>query len=110
MVSQEEAASRPGWEGPVKMRQAGFAGVQVWHLTGKGSAEAVPRLCQDGAIIVTDQAVDKVNSGKAGAGGTCQLFDLNRLRRTGAVAMMHGEAGLRVVTTRQVTGRRPWSY
>ncbi len=110
MVSQEEAAARPGWEGPVKMRQTGFAGVQVWHLTGKGSAEAVPPLCQGGAIIVSDQAVDKEVTSKAGAGGACQLFDLNRLRRTGAVAMIDGEAGLRVVTTKQVTGRRPWSY
>ena len=103
VATQPEAAARPGWQGPVKERLVDLGEVELLHLTGKGAAEAARRACSAGRIIVTDQPVEMRGAG-------CLLLDADRLRRSGAMAMMWDGQVLRQTSARDLTGDRPWSY
>lgn len=103
VATQAEAAARPGWQGPPKQRLAVLGKVEVLHLTGKGAADAARQACTKGRIIVTDQVIEKPPR-------TCRILDQKALRRTGAVAMDWDGPALQVLTTRELTGERPWSY
>ncbi|MFV0408324.1 MAG: ComEC/Rec2 family competence protein [Paracoccus sp. (in: a-proteobacteria)] len=103
IASQTEAAARQGWSGPVKERLARLGEVEIRHLTGKGAADAATRLCRAGQIIVSDQKIGAL------AGG-CRLLDASQLSETGAVAIWQDGQGLRITSTAEITGARPWSY
>ncbi|MBA4489698.1 ComEC/Rec2 family competence protein [Paracoccus sp. S1E-3] len=103
VATQPEAASRPGWQGPIKQRLFDLGDVTLLHLTGKGAAEAAQGACSAGRIIVTDQPVDMRADG-------CLLLDADRLRRSGAIAMHRDGPVLGLTSTRDLTGDRPWSY
>lgn len=103
IATQPEAAARPGWQGPTKQRRFDLGEVELLHLTGKGSAEAARQACSAGRIIVTDQPVEMRANG-------CLLFDADRLRRSGAIAMVWDGQALRQTSSRELTGDRPWSY
>lgn len=103
IATQPEAAARPGWQGPTKQRRFDLGDVELLHLTGKGSAEAARQACSAGRIIVTDQPVEMRANG-------CLLFDADRLRRSGAIAMVWDGQALRQTSSRELTGDRPWSY
>ena len=86
-------------DGSVRLMQIG--GLSLYHATGKrASAEAVAR-CGEVAMVVVNVAV------RAPAG--CDVYDAKRLDRSGALAIIQGSEGPRVVTARQVTGARLWS-
>ena len=123
IASQDEAAARPLWQGPVKQRLARINGVELLHLTGKGSAVIATGQCRAGRIIVTDQPVaqDIPGAGGAGAGQDregpvaagqpdCLLLDALALRETGAIAIRRAGSGAGPIRTRDLTGDRPWSY
>lgn len=103
IATQPEAAARPGWQGPTKQRRFDLGEVELLHLTGKGSAEAARQACSAGRIIVTDQPVEMRANG-------CLLLDADRLRRSGAIAMVWDGQALRQTSARDLTGDRPWSY
>lgn len=103
IATQPEAAARPGWQGPTKQRRFDLGEVKLLHLTGKGSAEAARQACSAGRIIVTDQPVEMRANG-------CLLLDADRLRRSGAIAILWDRQALRQTSARDLTGDRPWSY
>lgn len=104
----EQAAARSGWSGPVGSRETLFAGRRVVHLTGKGAAERAAAACAGGAVVVVAAVVAPPPP------DDCLLFDLARLRRSGAVAIDvaavdFGAPGLVLRSTAQTRGARLWS-
>lgn len=76
----EEAAARPGFDGPRGTRAARWQGRALVHLSGKGAVERLEESCQDGALVVLAAEAPR------GFSGDCALWDLRRLRASGAVA------------------------
>ncbi|OWY17392.1 hypothetical protein B6V73_06890 [Thioclava sp. JM3] len=95
----EVAAARPAFSGPRGARIAQFRGAQLAHFTGKAVQDALPAVCAKGGIVVTSAKFDS-------ATGPCDLWDAQRQRGTGAVAI---SAAGEITTTAQVKGRRLWT-
>ncbi|THH38856.1 ComEC family competence protein [Aliishimia ponticola] len=94
------AAEWPAEEGS-RAARAALAGVPLWHVTGKKAAAAAPD-CTAG-ILVSNQPVPRQSP-------DCALFDPDRLKSTGAVALYLVPGGQLVVrTARDVAGERLWS-
>ncbi|CAM3100595.1 ComEC/Rec2 family competence protein [Paracoccus nototheniae] len=88
MRDQSAAAARPGWTGDHRDRRADLPqGWQVWHLTGKGSGRRAAGECRPRRIVVASEPV--ALQGRA----PCLLLDPDRLRRTGALAIVMGPDG-----------------
>lgn len=102
LISQADAAARPGWSGPVKERRASVGGFDILHLTGKGAEQAAARACDVVDIIVSDREI-------ASATGRCRVMDLHALRQSGAVAIHREGAVLRWISAAEVSGARPWT-
>ncbi|MCE5971974.1 ComEC family competence protein [Sinirhodobacter sp. WL0062] len=95
----EEAATRPAFTGPKGAREAQLSdGRRLVHLMGKGAETRVAAHCHDGAMLILAARTQGAPSG-------CDLWDQNRLRETGALAIMPDG---RLVTSYQVTGPRLW--
>ncbi|MBK4216427.1 ComEC/Rec2 family competence protein [Paracoccus caeni] len=93
MATQEESAARSGWSGPRGERTADLpGGWQILHLSGKGASERANTACQPKRIVVI---ADRTDLPKA---PTCLLFDLTRLRQTGAVAIDFSNGEMRITT------------
>ena len=91
-ASQAEAAAR--W--------AALGGAwKIRHFTGKRAAEALT--CAKGEVIVTNA--------RAPEGLPCTVYDPERLRAEGAVALYRAGAGRDVqrITARQISGERLWN-
>ncbi len=96
--SQRYAAMRwGGADGRTKIHALGNK--ELVHLIGKKAVAGVSK-CQVGQIVVTS-----VPSALEG----CDVFDPDRLRRTGAIAIFSRGAGLELRSVRDTTGDRPWS-
>ena len=93
------AAARPAFDGPANMRAAQFMGAPLVHVTGKGAAERARAACAGGGIVVSSERVGQPPGG-------CDLWDLSRLRRTGAVAF---DARGHSRTTAETAGQRLWT-
>ncbi|MFV0292093.1 MAG: hypothetical protein ACK5II_02245, partial [Paracoccus sp. (in: a-proteobacteria)] len=78
--------------------------LEILHLTGKGSAQAVAAACRNRVIIVTDQEVTGLSGNPP-----CWLFDQRALHQTGAVAIDFPDGQPRFVSVRDVAGERPWA-
>lgn len=90
-VAQADAAAR--WS----------AGAGVVHVTGKRAAAGLGP-CAAGEVVVLNVAAAEA----PGARG-CDVWDLARLRQSGAVAIHGSGTSRRVVTSREVSGVRLWS-
>ena len=98
-ADQSIAAAR--WRGPPdKVRTTTVAGVPLTHLIGKKAGARLSD-CRAGEIVVLSVAQD--NS------APCEVFDPDRLRRTGSVALYTDKGTIRYVTARDVTGIRLWN-
>lgn len=108
-ADQPTAAARPLWQGPRGTRSAILAlpggDVAVSHLTGKAAARRAADLCGPQSILVSDADL----SGVLGRAPACVVFDRQRLRRTGALAITSTDSGYRIVTTQMVAGNRDWT-
>ncbi|MEO0936898.1 MAG: ComEC/Rec2 family competence protein [Pseudomonadota bacterium] len=99
---QEDAAARwDGMQGLGRWHGMQVGPVAVLHGTGKRAASAAPD-CTAGQIMV-------VNVALPAAPGPCDVFDPERLRQTGAVALVARGGTLVMVTARDVAGDRLWS-
>ncbi|MEL7098964.1 MAG: ComEC/Rec2 family competence protein [Pseudomonadota bacterium] len=101
-VSQSSAAER--WRdagSPPRWHSMDVGLVRVLHGTGKRAA-AEPPPCKVGQILVT-------NTPLGTPPGPCDVFDPVRLRKTGAVALVHTDKGLALRTARDVSGDRMWT-
>lgn len=100
-VGQEVAGQRPGMSRDGRVFSADLATWQVLQVSGK-TALAALNGC-DGADILISNVEDAVTR-------PCLVYDMIRLRDTGALAIDVGEDGRLVVTTAQdVAGSRPWN-
>lgn len=99
---QAEAFARGAFLGKKGALSAEIAGIPLRLFTGKGAAIRAAQACNDQAIVV-------VSEDFPGPGGDCQLFDLARLRQSGALAFYADGAGLIPVTSRQIAGDRLWN-
>nr|WP_300032343.1 ComEC/Rec2 family competence protein [uncultured Roseobacter sp.] len=96
-VPQETAAGRWPEDGAGRLP----GGITLVHLSGKKATESFTG-CVPGQIIVANNDLPVLPAG-------CEVFDPERLRATGAVALMPEGDGLRTVTVRDVTGHRLWT-
>lgn len=88
VADQEASAARPLWRGDNRDRIADLPqGWQIHHFTGKGSGARAAGACAPRRIIVATEVVDLPRT------APCLVFDSDRLRRTGAVALEMGEDG-----------------
>ena len=92
-IDQQTAAGR--WPDPHK------SGLSVVHLSGKKAAASFTG-CAQGEIVVTNHALPRADI-------KCDVFDPERLRNTGAVAILQGASGIEFVSVRDVTGTRLWT-
>ncbi|WP_246098651.1 ComEC/Rec2 family competence protein [Paracoccus laeviglucosivorans] len=109
-ADQQQAAARPLWTGDNAVRTALLrlptAEVAIHHLMGKRGAERAGMLCQQGAILIANLPLSDLLGPKP----PCRVFDSQRLRRTGALALFaDDELSYRVVTVRDRAGERAWS-
>ncbi|NNE81267.1 MAG: DUF4131 domain-containing protein [Silicimonas sp.] len=98
---QTEAAGRDGFVTSGRLRWFKVGDTEILHATGKKAAAVAIEYCGRVALIVVNVV--------ASAPKRCLLYDINRLRDTGALAIEPESAGVRVVTARELVGDRLWS-
>ncbi|MGJ8625366.1 MAG: ComEC/Rec2 family competence protein [Sulfitobacter sp.] len=74
----------------------------VIHLSGK-RALAGFQGCAKGDIVVTSVVAPGLT------GSPCDVFDPDRLKQTGSIALNKGKEGWQMVTARDLAGDRPWT-
>lgn len=122
-ADQAGAAVRPAWHADGAGQVAMIGGQSLWHGVGRRAGPDLARACATHDWVVTPEMSDggigraPVVSPSPGAGavlasgqdgGGCVMIGPDVLSRTGALALEPGENGLRIVTARQLQGRRPW--
>ena len=100
LAAQVEAAERPGFTGAKGESWFKIGGSRAVSLTGKGAMAALGPACATGALVILAERATAVPEG-------CRLVDGNILAATGALAVWHDGAGLRVERTHWAT--RLWS-
>ena len=101
-ASQSQAAARwPPASAPARWTRGTVLSTTILHGTGKQAAESLAS-CRAGEILVVNLAPQK-------GWEVCTVFDLKRLRETGAVAYFVTPNGLIRRTVRDMTGTRLWS-
>ena len=101
-AAQEEAASRPGWQGQAGTRRAVVAGMTVVHLTGRGAADRAQDACAAADVLIVSVAVEE------GPPGACTLLDADALRGLGAVAVDRASSGIAVHAANRTSANRLW--
>lgn len=99
-VPQSLAFARSGLSEEGRTVWADLGGLRVLNVRGATALAALDGY--GGAdVLITNQLLDQ----KLG----CDVYDIGRLRETGALAGWIEEGGLRIVTARQVTGDWLWN-
>ncbi len=100
-VAQETAHARPAFVETGRQRDVILGTAVIRHATGKVAAAAAIDACGEVALLIVNVP--------AVAPEGCRLYDIKRLRDTGALAIRNGTDGLKIVTARELSGRRLWS-
>lgn len=100
LTAQDQAAARPGFEGPAGARRFSANGVTGMVLKGKGAADALAMACAEADFVVLPLRVAKPPDG-------CVVLDAKALSRSGALALYAMPGGLGVRATHDQ--RRLWS-
>jgi competence protein ComEC len=100
-VAQDAAAARAGLAGTRQRREIGIGGQRILHVTGRDTAAAAAG-CGPGDWVISSVPIEAPPPG-------CRVFDPPALRATGALAVMEGASGVRLVTARDLAGRRLWN-
>jgi competence protein ComEC len=98
---QAVAYDRGGFQEDGRLRQFSLGQARLLHATGKQASAVAIADCADFDMVIVNVP--------ASAPKTCTVYDLKRLRSTGALALSISEERLRVVTARKATGARLWS-
>lgn len=99
--TQEAAHARAGFAVIDGVTHLEVGGLTVLHATGKVASAAAIARCRSAAVVIVNVV--------ASAPDGCDVYDAGRLRKTGALAVVTGADGPRIVTTDERTGRRLWS-
>jgi competence protein ComEC len=103
MALQEQAFARPGFSGKAGALTANIGGTPVGHYFGKGSALRAAGACHQGAYLFLSEPWQ-------GSEPTdCTVYDLTKLRQTGAVALILRHGKLTAVHARDTAGDRLWN-
>jgi competence protein ComEC len=100
-VEQARASERQAFEESGRQRELHLGPAVIRHATGKTAAQAALVGCEEVSLLI-------VNVPLAAPQG-CKLYDIRRLRESGALAIRSGPDGLRILSARDVSGRRLWS-
>ncbi|UOA27548.1 ComEC/Rec2 family competence protein [Pseudosulfitobacter sp. DSM 107133] len=101
-AGQQRAAAR--WQGAPqapRTKLATVGPVELVHLIGKRALAGFGP-CMPGQLVVLSVTPEAPL-------GDCDVYDPERLRTTGAIALVQGRNGIRLRTARQVAGDRMWS-
>lgn len=100
-LPQMQAFDRAGFTGEKGVGRFVIGGQAGVHLFGKGAGERLAAECLSRRWIITTATYD--------GQGTCRMFDANVLKQTGAVAIHVDAEGPRVVTAKDMAGKRLWN-
>lgn len=100
LIAQVAAAARPGMDGAAGARRFAAAGVTGIALKGKGGLAQVTQACTVADLVIISVPVPDAPDG-------CVLFDPDRLRDTGTLALYPVDGGLRAVPSLGL--QRAWS-
>ncbi len=99
-LPQDQAYARAGLVEDGRMVWAEIAGLRVLNVRGATALAAIEG-CGGADIMITNQD----SSARQG----CEVFDIRRLRTTGALAAWVEDGKLRLVSAREMTGNRLWN-
>ncbi|MDJ0627211.1 MAG: ComEC/Rec2 family competence protein [Rhodobacter sp.] len=100
-AEQADAAARTGFVPEGRDRRVVLEGAAIVHLRGRGAAARAGAACGSARLVVVGTRVDTT--------GPCLLYDPEKLRKTGSLAIYPEAGGLRLVTVADVSGERLWS-
>ena len=100
-VAQDIAAARTGFTKGMRSAAVDLGDWRILQVSGKTSLAALSD-CDGADILITNQVDETARS--------CTVYDLTRLRATGALAMDITSSGdLLVTSAHHVAGHRPWN-
>ncbi|MEJ6401707.1 ComEC/Rec2 family competence protein [Yoonia sp. 2307UL14-13] len=100
-VAQEVAAARPGLTKAGRIASVDLGEWRIAQVSGK-TALADMIGCGGADVLISNQ-IDTIKR-------PCRVFDLEQLRKTGALAMDLSESGDLIITTAHgIAGNRPWN-
>jgi competence protein ComEC len=97
---QEDAAMRPGLDTIARTTLISLNGATLLHVTGNTALAALDG-CNGADILITNVEAEGLRP--------CEVYDITRLRNTGALAGRITEKGLTITTSAELTGQRLWS-
>lgn len=99
---QADAHARAGIGGVKGALNFQAAGMDFVHLSGRGTADRLAPACARADVVIMTVKVQASDY-------PCQVYDPVRLRKTGALAVVNGKNGPKIVTARQFSGERLWN-
>jgi competence protein ComEC len=100
-VAQADAASRAGIQSADRLSRVDLGGWTILQVSGK-TALAKLDGCGGADVLISNRVITGALS--------CEVFDLARLRRTGALSFdLDGQGNLQIETAHHVAGDRPWN-
>ncbi len=100
IILQADAAQRPGLDTTNRTTLIMLDGATLIHVTGKTALAALDG-CNGAEILITNVREDTPRP--------CEVYDLTRLRDTGALAGRMTETDLTITTAADLTGQRLWT-
>ena len=99
-VDQSVAAERPGLFQSGRLVTAVLPNSVIIQVSGRTALDALVG-CGGADLLISNQTVEVERP--------CDVYDISRLRQTGALAIDETSSGLRITTARGVTGERLWN-
>ncbi|SMY07960.1 ComEC family competence protein [Flavimaricola marinus] len=99
MISQERASSIAGLDREGRVTRLALGGVQVVQVSGKTALAALGG-CGGADVLISNVAVEQDLP--------CDVYDMIRLRDTGALSASVQDGALRITTVRDASGARLW--
>ncbi len=100
-VEQAVAFTRPAFIEAGRQRDLRLGQAVIRHATGKVAAADAIATCRDVSVLIVNVPARTPEG--------CSLYDIRRLRETGALAIGLEKDGLKIVTAQDRSGRRLWS-
>ncbi len=100
LAVQEDAAARPGFEGPKGQRSFTLAGLRGIHLKGKAAEGLLSDACSKADFVIIAARIKTAPPG-------CRVIDESVLRKTGAMAIWAKQEGLVIEPT--LNAKRLWT-
>jgi competence protein ComEC len=107
LAGQEAAFARGGAEAVRGEWRGQFGQYALIHMTGKTAPDRAAAFCAEaveGTLVVLNG-----DWPEGAARNGCDVFDLTRLKRTGALAVSLTDGGLEMTAARDVAGDRIWN-